>query len=84
MAIAESKRLALGFPVLIRIFAQAAIGQGARDPAFSIASVKRVTQFTRPALREDERGVKYTYIPLSRVLLKVCGIQQYQFSDPLG
>jgi uncharacterized protein (TIGR03435 family) len=76
------KRLALSVLLLIGIFGRPAMSQEARDPAFSVASVKRATQFTRAPQREDERGVKYPYMPLSRVLLKAYRIQPYQLAGP--
>lgn len=60
------KRLVWVVASLIGVFAGSAISQESPDASFSVASVKRDNQFTRPALREDERGVKYTYISLVR------------------
>jgi uncharacterized protein (TIGR03435 family) len=76
------KWLALGAASLIGIFVETAISQEPPDASFGVASVKRDIQFTRPAQREDERGVKYTYISLGRVLMNAYRIQQYQLAGP--
>jgi uncharacterized protein (TIGR03435 family) len=67
---------------LIGIFVATAISQGPPDASFSVASVKRDTQFTRQALRQDERGVRYTYIPLNRILMDAYQIRLYQLAGP--